>query len=330
MSSIDVVVPNYNYGRYLRSCVESVLDQEDVTVRVLIIDNASTDDSADIARALASEDDRVQIILRPRNIGPHASFNEGIDWAEADCFLMLCADDVLVPRALRRALTVMEMNPSISFCHGRDLAIRDRMPVPRIARQPDMPPHRLISGRAFIKRFCRMGVFRISSPTVIVRTSAQKQAGHYREALPHTDDYEMWLRLAMYGPVAELDCIQAGIRSHDANRSKEIAADQMQHIVHTAAAVESFFAHEGSGLRGSRSMRRLALQGIANRAYWCGIANLLQRNRKARDFFRLAFRISPISVVLPPIDYLLSRPDRWGRLYRVFLAGPKKQNRRLS
>jgi glycosyltransferase involved in cell wall biosynthesis len=58
-SSIDIVVPCYNYGRYLRSCVRSILDQSGVVLRVLIIDDASSDETADVGRALAKEDSRV-------------------------------------------------------------------------------------------------------------------------------------------------------------------------------------------------------------------------------------------------------------------------------
>ena len=53
MSRVDIVVPCYNYGRYLRQCVDSLLTQEGVDVRVLIIDDCSTDDSPEIARAIA-------------------------------------------------------------------------------------------------------------------------------------------------------------------------------------------------------------------------------------------------------------------------------------
>ena len=59
LSSIDIVVPCYNYGRYLRSCVRSILHQSDVIVRVLIIDDASSDETADVGQALAKEDSRV-------------------------------------------------------------------------------------------------------------------------------------------------------------------------------------------------------------------------------------------------------------------------------
>ena len=60
MPAVDVVVPCYNYGRYLKSCVGSLLSQEGVDVRVLIIDDTSTDDSPQIGAAIAASDPRVE------------------------------------------------------------------------------------------------------------------------------------------------------------------------------------------------------------------------------------------------------------------------------
>src|SRR4051794_15273165 len=96
MPMIDVVIPNYCYGRYLPACVESVVSQGIDDIRILIVDNASTDDSVEVARALAARDARITVVARERNLGHHASYNEGVDWAEADYFLLLCADDLLV------------------------------------------------------------------------------------------------------------------------------------------------------------------------------------------------------------------------------------------
>jgi GT2 family glycosyltransferase len=327
MAGVDVVVPNYNYGRYLRACVESILKQEGVTIRVLIIDNASTDDSADIARSLA-RDPRVELVLRDRNLGTHASFNQGIDWAKADYFLLMFSDDFLVPGALKRATDIMQSDRSIAFTYGRDVSIQGASVIPAVPAQPDPPPVRLHTGETFIKRFCRLGVFQIPGPSIVVRTSVQKNVGHYRPELPHSDDYEIWLRLAMHGPVAELDCIQAGIRTHDANRSSELWAHQTQHILHTAAAANSFFDHEGGHMAGSGALRRLAKKGIASRAYWSGISHLLRRNREAIDLLRLAFRLSPSSMLFPPVGYLLNRPDtirRLSALSGLFTALSRRQ-----
>src|SRR6218665_1680567 len=191
MASVDVVIPNYNYGRYLEACVKSVLSQDIGDLRVLIADNASTDDSVTIARRLASCAPRVELLLRPENLGPHASFNAGIDWARADYFLLLFADDFLVPGALRRATAVMEKDRAIAFCYGHAVAICDDAPLPEVAAQPAFPTVELMSGRAFIERFCDLGFSQIPGPSILVRTSVQQRPGHYRTSLPHSDDYEV-------------------------------------------------------------------------------------------------------------------------------------------
>jgi glycosyltransferase involved in cell wall biosynthesis len=62
MAIVDVAVPCYQYGRYLSDCVNSILRQDLSDIRIVIIDNASTDNSLDVARRLASEDPRVEVI----------------------------------------------------------------------------------------------------------------------------------------------------------------------------------------------------------------------------------------------------------------------------
>ena len=82
-AKVDIAIPCHNYGRFLPDCVASVLGQGIAEVRLLIIDNASTDDSLDIARTLAAQDTRISVSAHASNRGPHASFNEGVDWASA-------------------------------------------------------------------------------------------------------------------------------------------------------------------------------------------------------------------------------------------------------
>lgn len=309
MPSVDIVIPNYNYGRYLLACAQSVLTQDFDRLRLLIVDNGSTDDSAAVAKQLAAADPRVELLLRPTNIGPHASFNDGIDWAKGDYFVLLFADDFLAPGALRRAVTVMERERSLALTYGRDVAIQGDAPIPAIADVDTEVPYRVEPGEVFIERFCRLGVFQLPGPSIVVRTSAQKAAGHYVEALPHSDDYHMWLRLALQGDVAELDCIQAGIRSHGQNRSQELRDRQLLHIRHTADAAEYFFTHEAHVLPNCEALRRLSRRGIAERAYWSAVSHVLRGSPGARELFRFAVSMRPRTAFAPPVGYLLHRPD---------------------
>ena len=119
MSSVDVFVPCYNYGRYLPDCVASVLAQEGVDIRILIIDDASTDGSAEVARQLAETDRRITLALHHTNQGHIATYNEGIAWAAADYMLLLSADDMVAPGAFGRAVDVMDRRATVGMVYGR-------------------------------------------------------------------------------------------------------------------------------------------------------------------------------------------------------------------
>src|SRR5207237_1688577 len=84
MSRVDVIVPCYNYGNMLRACVRSVLDQEDADVRVIVMDDASTDSTEAVGRRLAAEDPRVEYRRHATNCGHIATYNEALADVTAD------------------------------------------------------------------------------------------------------------------------------------------------------------------------------------------------------------------------------------------------------
>src|SRR5665648_162628 len=102
MTIVDVAVPCYNYSRFLRDAVESILTQSYKDLRILIIDNGSDDGSGAVAKQLAAEDDRVDVRILAQNIGQHSCYNDGVDWASGDYFFLLDADDLLTPGSLER------------------------------------------------------------------------------------------------------------------------------------------------------------------------------------------------------------------------------------
>ncbi|WP_236654379.1 glycosyltransferase family 2 protein, partial [Streptacidiphilus anmyonensis] len=135
MSSVSVVVPCYKYGHYLEDCVRSVLDEQPgVDVRVLIIDDASPDDSAEAARKLAAQDERIEVRVHETNRGHIATYNEGLlEWADGDYCALLSADDRLVPGALSRAAALLDAHPEAGFCYGRPIHFQHGGPLPRRA-----------------------------------------------------------------------------------------------------------------------------------------------------------------------------------------------------
>jgi glycosyltransferase involved in cell wall biosynthesis len=322
MASVDVVVPCYQYGRFLRGCVTSVLQQGIQDLRVLIIDNASTDTTSDVARALAAEDCRVDVVTHATNLGHLASFNEGIDWATADYFMILCADDALAPGALARAVAVMERHPKVNLTFGREFILSTEANQPTLDLKVAGCEWQLIEGNALLERLCSAGRpdatrSMIAGTTAIVRTSAQKRVGHYRTHLPHTSDLEVWLRFACIGDAAETDSIQGIRRVHMANRSATVH-DCHQWDLQWEAAFESFFRHEGARLPDARRLHRMARRALAERAYWGWLSNLL-RGDLALSWHLLRYAIArcPDTLILPPVGYLLRHRDSMARILKA-------------
>lgn len=304
MASVDVVVPCYNYGRFLGDCVTSILTQDGVDLRVLIIDNASKDDSVAIARHLAAQDRRVEILTHATNKGATFSYNEGIDWGESEYFLILDADDALAPGALARAAAVLDGNPGISFTHGIEMRLEANGAMRSLAARPKGPQVEVTRGMEFIRRLCRIPVNNIGANTVIRRMSAQKQAGYYRASLPYTDDLEMWLRLAALGDVASIKIPQAIRRYHASRMSVDYR--KMRDFTEREAAFESFFANEGRAIPGAERLMAKARRSLGEHAYWSAISHFCRGDgRTGADLLRLSHRWRPNAALLPPLQWIL-------------------------
>ncbi len=220
MSRIEVVVPCYNYGRFLRQSVESVLSQSQADVRVLILDDASEDDTPRVCAELVCEDPRVEAIRHPVNLGHIATYNEGIERARGDYLLLLSADDFLLPGALARAAAVLDANPDVGLSPGATLPLGPDVNLsPALLGEKAARP---ISTWAMIERLAR-GNF-IATATAVVRTSLQKALGGYLPELPHSGDLEMWLRFALTSGVTFIRAPQATYRRHETNMSNNYDA----------------------------------------------------------------------------------------------------------
>ncbi len=317
MTSIDIVIPNYNYGHHLAGCVSSVLDQGIDDLRILIIDNASSDDSASVAHALAQDDPRIELHLRSTNLGAHASFNEGIDWAEGDYLLVLCADDLLVPGALHEARGILDREPSANLAYGASLFLQEG----EVSCYTDNPRRTwdINAGGDFLKMLCLLGKNPVSGPTALVRTSIQKQVGHYTTRLSHTDDLEMWMRFALTGDIASTGTVQAIARVHGATRSASVRGTYLWNR-QFEAAFRLFFDEAGACCPDAASLLRTAEHAISDRSYWSALHAFRYRKPDAARLLFDAIRLRPAAVVLPPLGYL-TQDGRMRKAVSLALGG---------
>jgi len=259
--SVAVVVPCFNYARFLPDAVDSVLRQEGVEVRVVIVDDASTDESLDVARRLAAADGRVQVVAHPSNRGPVDTFNDGLANAMGDYLVRLDADDLLAPGALARAAAVGEAFPDVGLVYGHPVHFRGAPPQPdsarTLARRWVVWP-----GRRWLADRCADGNNVITSPEAVMRTSVVERVGGQR-ALAHTHDMEMWFRIAAFSDVAYVQgCDQAFHRDHPQSLSARLV-DDVTDLNERLAAFEMLFAGQASDLPEAAQLRTTALHSVA-------------------------------------------------------------------
>lgn len=298
---VSVIIPCYNYGRWLAECVDSALGQPGVEIDVLIVNDASTDDSAAVAHGLAARDARVRVIDHARNHGHIPSVNEALGQVEGDYLVKLDADDLLTPGSLARSAALLEAHPAVGFVYGQPMHF-GRPPGPSLLRPPawlggnafdERPPldslplrarrWTLWPGASWLALRCAAGVNCISQPEVVMRTSALRAVGRYDIALPHTSDLAMWLRLAAGNDVARIEgAVQGLYRVHAGSMMRTVNAGKLKDLRGRLAAFESVLAGRGADLPGADRLLATARARLAGEALDLA-CRAFDRGRAARE-----------------------------------------------
>jgi glycosyltransferase involved in cell wall biosynthesis len=263
---VRVVIPNYNYGRFLSVCVESVLNQTGVDLEVLVVDDASSDGSQQIAAGLAARDRRVNVAFHAVNQGHIRTYNKGLEWAVGAAYaVVLDADDALTPGSLRRAWELLEARPEVGFVYGRPRIFRGNCPAPSVKTGP--AHWRIRSGREWFEMRCQRGENCIYSPEVMLRTSVVRTVGGFREDLPHTADLELWLRLALHADVGFLEGPhQAYYRDHTAGMHNRVFHGAIADLTHVLKAFEGVFETCSDKIVNRQSLDEMVRRTLARHA----------------------------------------------------------------
>ncbi|WP_062118883.1 glycosyltransferase family 2 protein [Aureimonas sp. AU40] len=255
-ASVDVIVPCYRYGHFLEECVGSILAQAGVGTRAIVIDDASPDGSAEVGAELARRHEAVTFVRHAANKGAIATYNEGIEWAEADYLLLLSADDALVPDTLRFSTELMDRHPEVGFSFGNCLSLFEdgslQLVRPLGGGAPSGP--QVFGGETFIRRCGATNI--VPTPTAVVRTTLQKRLGGYLPELPHSGDMEMWFRLAAHGSVGFTDETQGVYRRHDRNMSQGYdTAGGLPDLQQRKLAIDLFVERQADALANPQGWR---------------------------------------------------------------------------
>jgi glycosyltransferase involved in cell wall biosynthesis len=299
---------------------------------VLIIDDASPDNTAEVAQQLKNEDGRVDLLRHKTNKGHIATYNEGIEWASADYMLLLSADDIVLPCAFARAMNLMDRYPNVGMTFGRAIDFSGAFPTDRLfdGSVPMNSPIQSTSDKAWqiqasdppakrwnVLRYRSRGqralaieldetriinsvdfiklnrhTCRVNTATAIVRTLAQKEVGGYRKELPHAGDIEMWLRFAVNGPIGFIGAYQAGVRKHPENMSKLFRGLGDMH--QRKLVLDNVFEHDAGHIYKWKSLKSYMYRSLAEYAVqWAGTRYFQGDHDSCRELLRYAEQLNP-------------------------------------
>ncbi|MCS7033940.1 MAG: glycosyltransferase [Phycisphaerae bacterium] len=138
---LSICLPVFNGQRYLALAIESILGQSFADFELVIVDNASTDQTESIARDYARRDRRVRFHRNERNLGAAPNFNRAYHLSSGPLVRWASYDDLWTRDAMKLCIERLERDPSIICCHGRTQVIDEQgAPVPTYDRAAGPPP----------------------------------------------------------------------------------------------------------------------------------------------------------------------------------------------
>lgn len=290
---ISVILPVYNGADYLAEAMKSVLNQTLEDFELLVMDDASTDNSAAVAESLG--DSRVRVVRQERNLKLPATLNHGLDLARGEFVARMDADDVCRPLRFENQIRLFDERPEVDICGGWVRLFGQGADSTR--KYPVSPD----SVEAFRHFHCPF-----AHPTVMIRRAVlEKWRLRYDPAATAVEDFDLWTRLLTVTRGANVPEVLLDYRLHEASvtardwssmddRSAWVLREALKPFVPDITEEQARFHRKVSMAEISPTPDELRRAGE-----WLErIAPALDGNRDARGvlrdvWFRLAMRVTP-------------------------------------
>lgn len=203
---VSIVVPVFNAESYLRASLESILAQTYPSLEVIVMDDASSDGSPEIAAQLARVDTRLRLQRQPENVGQFANVNRGIASAKGTFVAVYHADDIYEPEIVSREVAYLEEHPQAGAVFalatfideaGREFGRLDRLP-------PEIGSAAVLDYPLVLNAVLRHSSAFLPTPSAMVRREVYGEAGPYVVDYGIRGDIDMWLRIARRHPIGLL------------------------------------------------------------------------------------------------------------------------------
>ena len=215
MAHFDIIIPAYNAARFLPSALESVMRQTYPDWRIILVNDGSSDETADIGLAFQQRLGSKMLLINQENRGLSASRNVAIQHSTAPLLALLDADDVWLPNRLEESRQRFE-NSRVGLAYGFVSLIDVEGNVLRTQDPQDQLDEGAIASAIYTRSV------NLPCPTISFRSECVREVGGFDETMRASEDRDLWLRIALKYDVARIPSVIALYRVSPGSMSADI------------------------------------------------------------------------------------------------------------
>jgi glycosyltransferase involved in cell wall biosynthesis len=242
MPHISVCIPVFNRAHLIGRTIECALRQDFQDFDLLVVDDASSDNTVEIVRTYACQDPRVKLVVNSKNLGLTRNFNRCLELASGPLIQILQSDDLVDADYLSKASQIFDLHPNVGFVSAK-------------CRHIDIDDHILSNGINESDRLIKAGDDAVKSilhgsphvSSVIIKKDSYTKHGGFNEEFWFAPDIEMYTRLAANVDYFRFGCVKTSFRRHGTNSGmlEYLRKDYLDVFLKMNSMAFGYFSKEG-------------------------------------------------------------------------------------
>ena len=184
---VSIILPNRNHAEYLPESLEAFIQQTWQNFEVLIVDDASTDNSREVIENWGARDSRIRLIELTHHLGINAAVMYGLERASGEFLYIAAADDIIFPEFLEKSISMLRNSPDSAFCFSDPSELHFNGEINKFPLYLNTEP-RIYTNEQFVN-LLKQNFFNISANTILYRRSSFEDAGGYIDDLGWLSDW---------------------------------------------------------------------------------------------------------------------------------------------
>jgi glycosyltransferase involved in cell wall biosynthesis len=275
---VSVLMTSYNREKYIAEAIESVLASSYTNFELIIVDDCSKDNTAEIARSYESKDTRVKLYVNETNLGDYPNRNVAASYANGKYLKYVDSDDMIYPNSLELMVNALEKNKNSA------LAIS--------SRYNNVPSNNYIvfnPKESYETHFFKRGLLDNGPTALIIKNEVFKEFGGF-SGKRNVSDFELWLKIAARYPIIEMQSNMVFWRIHP---GQEIQLANEVYLEYNLLIYTN--ALNSSECPLTEIQKNEILKGLKKNTYW-GIIKYCLKKNKVFNILRL-LRINKLKLI---------------------------------